>query len=65
MDNCQWPSERSNVKRAKGIYKVDQATSLMAQMSILTNQMQGLTSGGSMKNQEGVMMTRELNQLKR
>ena len=52
----------SHVKRAAGIYEVDQATSLMAQMSILTNQLQGLTSGGSVSNQEGVMMTQGLNQ---
>ena len=52
----------SNVKIAAGFYEVDQALFLMAQMSIMINQLQGLTSDSSMSNQEGVMMTQGLNQ---
>ncbi|XP_024033079.1 uncharacterized protein LOC112095390 [Morus notabilis] len=44
MNSCQWQNERSTVKRAAGIYDVDQMTSLMAQMALLTNQIQGLTA---------------------
>ncbi|XP_024029348.1 uncharacterized protein LOC112093949 [Morus notabilis] len=56
MNSCQWQNERSTVKRAVGIYDVDQTTSLMAQMALLTNQIQGLTAANANGNQEAVKM---------
>ncbi|XP_062114167.1 uncharacterized protein LOC133825205 [Humulus lupulus] len=43
MNSCQWQSERSTVKKVVGAFEVYQITSLMVQMSSLTNQIKGLT----------------------
>ncbi|XP_024022414.1 uncharacterized protein LOC112091909 [Morus notabilis] len=56
MNSCQWKNEQSTVKRVAGIYDVDQTTSLMAQMALLTNQIQGLTAANANGNQEAVKM---------
>ncbi|XP_062113941.1 uncharacterized protein LOC133824944 [Humulus lupulus] len=52
MNNCQWQSERSMVKKAARVFEIDQITSLMAQMSALTNQIKGLTENKVAASQE-------------
>ncbi|XP_024018627.1 uncharacterized protein LOC112090780 [Morus notabilis] len=61
MNSCQWQNKRSTVKIAAGIYYVDQTTSLMAQMALLTNQIKGLTAANANGNQQAVKMAQTSN----
>ncbi|XP_062103914.1 uncharacterized protein LOC133815042 [Humulus lupulus] len=57
MNSCQWHSERSTVRKEVGVFEVDQITSLMAQMSALTNQIKGLTDNKVTTSQETVNLS--------
>ncbi|XP_062100520.1 uncharacterized protein LOC133806413 [Humulus lupulus] len=54
MNSCQSQSERSTIKKANGVFEVDQITSLMAHMSALTNQIKGLTENKVAASQETI-----------
>ncbi|XP_062099810.1 uncharacterized protein LOC133805656 [Humulus lupulus] len=57
INSCQWKSERLTVKKAVGVFEVDQIMSLVAQMSALTNQIKGLTENKVAASQEIVNVT--------
>ena len=43
-NSYQWPNKRSSMKRVASLYEVDPITTLIAQMSSLTNQITTLTT---------------------
>ena len=55
-NNCQWPSERSLVKKVVDIHKVDPIVSLSAQVSALANQITTFTTKES-ASKEAAMVT--------
>ncbi|XP_022875736.1 uncharacterized protein LOC111394206 [Olea europaea var. sylvestris] len=56
-NNYQWPSERPSAKKVAGLYEVDPITSVTTQMSSFTNQIAALTSYGSQKKSESILVT--------
>ena len=55
-NNCQWPSERSMVKKTTGILEVDPIVSLSAQVSTLANQIAAFTTREASSRKKAAMV---------
>ncbi|XP_075507383.1 uncharacterized protein LOC142544208 [Primulina tabacum] len=59
INSYQWPTERSGVKRAVGVYVVDPITSLTAQMSALTTQLAAMNKVSTAETEGPSICTEE------
>ncbi|XP_075500024.1 uncharacterized protein LOC142538597 [Primulina tabacum] len=59
INSYQWPSERSGVKRAVGVYAVDPITSLTAQVSALTTQLAAMNKVSIAETESPLMVAEE------